>query len=42
MEGSEMENEQPEWRELLKHILTGVAVLTFVWLVRRLQGERNG
>ncbi len=36
-----MEDERPGWRELLKHLLTGVAVLTFVWLVRKLQGERN-
>ncbi|WP_266078674.1 hypothetical protein [Haladaptatus caseinilyticus] len=35
----EQERKRPEWRELAKHVLTGVALLTFVWLIRRLQGE---
>ncbi|WP_435155276.1 hypothetical protein [Haladaptatus sp. DFWS20] len=33
------EPEQPEWRALLKHVLTGLALLLFVWVIRRLQGE---
>ncbi|MFB9805779.1 hypothetical protein ACFFQF_10770 [Haladaptatus pallidirubidus] len=31
--------EPPGWRELLKHMLTGLAILSFVWVIRRLQTE---
>ncbi len=38
----EQNEDPPGWRELLKHILTGLAVLSFVWAIRRLQGKQNG
>ncbi|SIR46074.1 hypothetical protein SAMN05421858_2322 [Haladaptatus litoreus] len=38
----EQNEEPPEWGELLKHILTGLAVLSFVWVIRRLQEKQNG
>ncbi len=32
----EQKQESAGWRELARHILTGLAVLSFVWLVRKL------
>lgn len=42
MENEGTETDYPNWRGLVKHLLTGLAVISFVWVIRKVQTDENG
>ncbi len=34
-------SEYPNWRGLARHLLTGLAVISFVWVVRKVQDDKE-
>jgi len=42
MENEEIDNDYPNWRGLAKHLLTGLAVISFVWVIRKVQSDESG
>jgi hypothetical protein len=39
MENEGAGSDYPNWRGLAKHLLTGLAVISFVWVVRKVQSD---
>ncbi|MFH5799806.1 hypothetical protein [Haladaptatus sp. CMAA 1911] len=42
MEKQGTKTDYPNWRGLAKHLLTGLAIISFVWVVRKVQTDGSG